>query len=273
MKTNNHQAHGPVSLERLHQISEILSKAAAQSDGGNLGYAMSDAVKLINGAIAAFGAEPVPYAAEETMAYAKAGELHLKCLSQPMGDAVIPLYTAPPAPVVNEFIPKNLDRALGVVGVALPESKEEFNFQTERWIQRLIDRVISYSDEFCEQPALVVPDELLSSMEEVLRISDRDHEAWHKVRNGIAHFRAAMLQAGNSPVTTDAWIPVSERMPERDVDVQVYCADKKEQMVGYMERNETEGWFRFASLPNGCGVYCKPTHWMPLPAAPQHEVK
>ena len=60
MTTNNHPAHGPVSLDRLHQISEILSKAAAQSDGGNLGYAMADAVKVIDGAIAAFGAEPAP---------------------------------------------------------------------------------------------------------------------------------------------------------------------------------------------------------------------
>lgn len=64
-----------------------------------------------------------------------------------------------PAPVDKEFIPKNLDKALGVVGVALPESKEEFNFQIERWIQRLIDRVIRYADEFKEQPAPVVPDE------------------------------------------------------------------------------------------------------------------
>ncbi|WP_333602869.1 DUF551 domain-containing protein [Atlantibacter hermannii] len=69
------------------------------------------------------------------------------------------------------------------------------------------------------------------------------------------------------------WIPVSERIPARDVDVQVYCADKSEQMVGYMERNETDGWFRFASLPNGGGVYCKPTHWMPLPAAPKQEAE
>lgn len=60
MTTNNHPAHGPVSLDRLHQISETLSKAAAQSDGGNLGYAMADAVKVIDGAIAAFGAEPAP---------------------------------------------------------------------------------------------------------------------------------------------------------------------------------------------------------------------
>ncbi|MCK2155769.1 DUF550 domain-containing protein [Citrobacter braakii] len=52
MITNNHPAQGPVSLERLHQISEILSKAAVQSDGGNLGYAMADAVKVIAGVIA-----------------------------------------------------------------------------------------------------------------------------------------------------------------------------------------------------------------------------
>lgn len=55
--TNNHPAHGPVSLDRLHQIREVLSKAAAQSDGGNLGYAMADAVKVIDKAIAAFNAE------------------------------------------------------------------------------------------------------------------------------------------------------------------------------------------------------------------------
>ncbi len=52
MTTNNHPANGPVSLDRLHQIRETLSKAATQSDGGNLGYAMADAVKVIDGAIA-----------------------------------------------------------------------------------------------------------------------------------------------------------------------------------------------------------------------------
>ena len=77
--------------------------------------------------------------------------------------------------------------------------------------------------------------------------------------------------AGNSPVIPDGWVACSERMPEREIDVQVYCSDKKEQMVGYMERNERDGYFRFASLPNGGGVYCQPTHWMPLPAAPQQE--
>ncbi|HHO9698319.1 TPA: hypothetical protein ACRZGO_000942 [Citrobacter braakii] len=57
--THNHPAHGPVSLDRLRQISEILSKAAAQSDGGNLGYAMADAVKVIDEVLEARNAEPV----------------------------------------------------------------------------------------------------------------------------------------------------------------------------------------------------------------------
>ena len=75
-----------------------------------------------------------------------------------------------------------------------------------------------------------------------------------------------------APVVQDGWIPVSERMPEREVDVQVYCSDKKEQMVGYLERNEQDGYFRYATWRTGDGIYCQPTHWMPLPAAPQ-EVK
>lgn len=57
MTTNNHPAHGPVSLDRLHQIRETLSKAAAQSDGGNLGYAMADAVKVIDGVLESMARE------------------------------------------------------------------------------------------------------------------------------------------------------------------------------------------------------------------------
>ncbi|HEA0345071.1 TPA: DUF550 domain-containing protein [Salmonella enterica] len=81
--------------------------------------------------------------------------------------------------------------------------------------------------------------------------------------------RALHPNAGNSPVIPDCWIPVSERLPEREVDVQVYCPEKKEQMVAYLERNERKGYFRFATWRTGDGIYCQPTHWMPLPAAPQ----
>ncbi|EDA9105921.1 DUF550 domain-containing protein [Salmonella enterica subsp. enterica serovar Gdansk] len=95
-----------------------------------------------------------------------------------------------PAPVDKEFIPKNLDKALGVVGVALPESKEEFNFQIERWIQRLIDRVIRYADEFKEQPAPVVPDEMATS---------DDMNLYQKsFAQGYNACRNAMLNGGKS---------------------------------------------------------------------------
>lgn len=105
-----------------------------------------------------------------------------------------------PAPVDKEFIPKNLDKALGVVGVALPESKEEFNFQIERWIQRLIDRVIRYADEFKEQPAPVVPEEMnFSTACNFVQINGMAKEdratlamrAWNACR-------AAMLNGGKS---------------------------------------------------------------------------
>lgn len=146
MTTNNHPAHGPVSLDRLHQISEILRKAAAQSDGGNLGYAMDDAVKVIDVAIADFGAEPV------------------------------------------EFLPDNLDRALTILGVALPISKEEFNLDAERWMQRLINRVIRLENELIP-PAPVMPDEMA--------ISDDMNLYQKSFAQGHNACRAAMLQAGN----------------------------------------------------------------------------
>ncbi|EAA4852300.1 hypothetical protein DPP06_13060 [Salmonella enterica subsp. enterica] len=105
MTTNNHPAHGPVSLDRLHQISEILSKAAAQSDGGNLGYAMADAVKVVDGVIAAFGAEPVIVVGDDG-----ADALSYRRLIQSFAPGT-KLYASPqlPQPSVPDALPEDDD--------------------------------------------------------------------------------------------------------------------------------------------------------------------
>ncbi|MDE9691509.1 DUF551 domain-containing protein, partial [Citrobacter portucalensis] len=72
----------------------------AQSDGGNLGYAMADAVKVIYGSIAAFGAEPVA----DVVAWNREGEertcdIRLRRFDLAPG----PLFAvAQPAPVVPD---------------------------------------------------------------------------------------------------------------------------------------------------------------------------
>nr|WP_320337499.1 hypothetical protein [Citrobacter koseri] len=193
--SNSHPAHGPLSNYRLHRIREILSKAAAQSDGGNIGYAMSDAVKAIDELLEVRKAEPVGY-------YRKGSDGFYFASPTEQRPGTIPLYRhAQPAPVDNTFIPKNLDRALGVVGVALPESKEEFNFQIERWIQRLIDRVIRYADEFRDQPAPVVLtdeqiDAVLDSQGNIAYVIADKRERLRMFAREI--LRAAMLQGDKS---------------------------------------------------------------------------
>lgn len=64
-------------------------------------------------------------------------------------------------------------------------------------------------------PAPVVPDEFISSMEEVLRISDRDHVTWRKAKEGIAACRAAMLQA--EPVSQPCKLPGTIFKPVSDL--------------------------------------------------------
>lgn len=100
--SNNHPAPVPLSNYRLHRISDILSKAAAQSDGGNLGYAMSDAVKVIDGAIAAFGVEPVAWTEKCEITNMQATGLYLRGFPDNSQGRNIALYTAPPATVVSD---------------------------------------------------------------------------------------------------------------------------------------------------------------------------
>ncbi|MDM3290187.1 DUF551 domain-containing protein [Citrobacter sp. Ce105] len=208
MTTNNHPANGPVSLDRLHQISEILSKAAAQSDGGSLGYAMADAVKVIDEVL---NTEPVAY-----MTY-KGYLLHAADPKLAEYSDPTPLYDAPPAP----------------------------------------------------QPALVaMKDHQIRELVNEIRDIAVEYHGTQQLRERIARtVRAAMLQAGKPPVAPDGWIPVSERMPEGSEEV--LCTKEFDgpgdwrKKVGYWHEGK---WVVY-------GASWTPTYWMPLPAAPQQEMK
>ncbi|MBW9460949.1 hypothetical protein FHC49_06135 [Kluyvera sp. EC_51] len=69
--------------------------------------------------------EPVMYCSAETIAAAKDGEHLLRTLSSPSGECVIPLYIAPPAPVVpsfDEWLKSSGQKPLGWVKEAMRDS-------------------------------------------------------------------------------------------------------------------------------------------------------
>ncbi|WNW46386.1 DUF551 domain-containing protein [Escherichia coli] len=194
MTTNNHPAHGPVSLDRLHQISEILSKASAQSDGGNLGYAMADAVKVIDGFLASKNV----------------------------------------APVVPDELVNNIDNPYGDEDLIYEQGK------IDGWNACRAAMIQSFGNS--------------EQLDEV--------GSWNN------HMNTPTAQSGNSPVTPDGWIPVSERTPEEGQEIIVMDVTRGKVQSGMIYQNG-----RFVDFNEEYYEVKSPSHWMPLPAAPQQEVK
>jgi len=143
-------------------------------------------------------------------------------------------------------------------------------------------------DEYTAPPAPVsVPDDVMAAMQKVARIR-LDLNDFDGDKRGIldclsdaeealievVNRRAAMLQGadGNSPMIQDGWVACSERMPPPKTGVIVGCwfgrnwATKWATYLPYHPDAHQSGFL----MPGGSWT---PTHWMPLPAAPQQEVK
>ena len=73
---------------------------------------------------------------------------------------------------------------------------------------------------------------------------------------------------GNSPVIQDGWVACVERMPSAGEQVLAYRPDAPESNDPLIKMATYVGG---SAHGHGFDCYCKPTHWMPLPAAPQQE--
>ena len=69
--------------------------------------------------------------------------------------------------------------------------------------------------------------------------------------------------SGNSPVIPDGWVACSDRVPETDGDYWGWWSESKRQGPVWFIKSELQAQFQSGEI----------THWMPLPAAPQQEVK
>ncbi|MFH2819565.1 DUF551 domain-containing protein [Citrobacter portucalensis] len=79
--------------------------------------------------------------------------------------------------------------------------------------------------------------------------------------------RESAALAGNSPVIPDGWIPVSERMPEEGQEIIVMDVKRGKVQSGMIYQ-----YGRFVDFNEEYYEVKSPSHWMPLPAAPNQEV-
>ncbi|EBU6514807.1 DUF551 domain-containing protein [Salmonella enterica subsp. enterica serovar Weltevreden] len=77
---------------------------------------------------------------------------------------------------------------------------------------------------------------------------------------------------GNSPVIPDGWISCSERMPEDEQEVIVHNK-LGYRYVSYFDEHSGLFFDMRGGNQMNCIEHILVTHWIPLPAAPQQEVK
>ncbi|EIH1622026.1 DUF551 domain-containing protein [Escherichia coli] len=157
------------------------------------------------------------------------------------GGRVVPLYTAPPAPVALAV----LERLQSIVADprALPRRKEWVSGQQYSYV--LLENVEAMVDEAC-RAAMLHSAEPVSQTYKLNKLS------------------------GNPPVTPDGWIGCSERMPDDGQHVIILCDGA---FVLYAQYRDGEF---FDIVRNGDEFFetqsRNVTDWMPLPEPPQ-EVK
>ncbi|HHI3959416.1 TPA: DUF551 domain-containing protein [Escherichia coli] len=253
-------------------LKQTIAEYEANRDELPFGLDTNSAIELqaFKLALASLGAEPVAYIFKHP-----AGKLFWALTDESNKDQsdVIPVYAAPPVPVVPEEKPMpNPLKMYAVDAVAAIAEVRGWNScraamlhgaepvsQTYKLPQTQFEQVADlYEMQFDDGRTCAFHTDVQKAAQ-WLQACDGN-----RVQEYVKLERLRNALSGNSPVTPDGWISCSERMPNEE-DVLVYCSDTKEQMVGF---HKGKGLFQFFYM-NGVEGVCEPSHWMPLPEPPQ----
>ncbi|WP_333013011.1 hypothetical protein [Kluyvera sichuanensis] len=193
----NHPANSPLTGERIERAIEALESSLKYRNGSTMDHFIADAVKGLRELRESREAQndPVMYCSAETIAAARDGEHLLRTLSAPSGDCFIPLFIAPPAPVVPEE--KRDDD-----GNTTSEFDHGWNAFRAAMLQSF-----GHSEQL----------EPVSETERMHpnSFTDAELEAMAHDNNPQANaYRQALTFRRNSPVTPDGWRVEAERLAE-----------------------------------------------------------
>lgn len=180
---------------------------------------------------------------------------------------VIPVYAAPPVPVVPEEKPmpnplSMLEREITqLIGDAQEATVTGYELIAEAW--RLMDGQDPKTSDWHSKASKYLNSNIVE------KVDDDRIDAVKTVLRGLA---------GNSPVTPDSWISCSERMPDRNCLYlcwgTYFEGDEPDYIPAYFFVHKTNGWTEWQPVEDDCNPReVIITHWMPLPAAPKQEVK
>ncbi|EJJ4130226.1 DUF551 domain-containing protein [Salmonella enterica] len=231
-----------ITKERLLKIQHWRETYGADS---NVMLPAEEAEELARIALVSLTAEAVAWTDEQELRDVEKGGCGYLFTVKPVTPnadprRVIKLYVTPPAQVVPKTLPCSVElKPSLIIGKGC---------KTETLLTALKRR----ADYYAELEALT-PEQRA------------EHDA------GIAEFIESFGNSGqlNSPVTPDCWISCSERMPEDEQEVIVQNKFGY-RYVSYFDEHSG----LFFNMPGGnqmnCIEHILVTHWMPLPAPPQH---
>ncbi|EFO0064425.1 DUF551 domain-containing protein [Escherichia coli] len=247
--------------------------------GSNVVLPAEEAEELARIALASLEAEPVAYIFKHP-----AGKLFWALTDESNKEQadVIPVYAAPPVPVVPAALPENDDEDGHDIDYLEPSEVYSLG-RTAGW--NACRAAMLHGAEPVSQ-TYNLP-ELIEGMEVSIDVSTCDADLGNRyfgtvtealeldtAKNGyillVQDAEPNFDVNGNYPVTPDGWISCSERMPN---DKQyVWCLGKS---YGWTEYDTFEGYYDWsrnkwwAVTDDGEEPASKVTHWMPLPEPPQ----